>query len=302
MDKRFEVKESKPTVKTLVIQYLGFIFGSVLYAAALNLIILPLGIYSGNITGVSQIVNDLAHMFWPIDKNLNITGIALLVINIPLIIGAYKTLSKKFFIRTAVNMVLQSILLVIIPVLETPVIEDSLTAVTIGGIIIGFGTGIVLRYGASSGGTDIIGVWFAQKYPNFSIGKVQIVISSLVFLYCAVMYDIEIVVYSVILLCISAFVLDKSHTQNVKIAVIVFTKKENASDFIMTDLVRGVTKWKGEGCYTKTPTFIFMTVISKYEASRVKQGILEVDPNAFIIFQNILEVEGNFIKRLNSVF
>lgn len=116
--------------------------------------------------------------------------------------------------------------------------------------------------------------------------------------YCLCRYDIETVVYSAIYLFVMSFVIDKTHTQNIKSSAIIFTKHPEVQDCILNDLKRGATRWIGSGCYNRTETYIYMTIISKYEVAKLRKMIHEVDPNAFIIMNDNIDVDGNFIKRL----
>ena len=93
-------------------------------------------------------------------------------------------------------------------------------------------------------------------------------------------------------------VVDRNHLQNVKVNVIIFSKVDYLQDRIMFELSRGCTCWKGIGGYTEAETNVIMTVISKYEINMLRRYILEIDPEAFIIAQEGLQVTGNYIQRL----
>ena len=118
------------------------------------------------------------------------------------------------------------------PVATEPIIEDPFTACILGGIIAGFGSGLTLRNGGSAGGTDILGMYFAKKYPDFSVGKIQNIISAAVYGYCLFCYDIQLVVYSAIYLFVMSFVIAKTHMQNIKTSAIIFTKYQEVQDVI----------------------------------------------------------------------
>ena len=90
----------------------------------------------------------------------------------------------------------------------------------------------------------------------------------------------------------------KTHTQNIKSSAIIFTKHPEVEEYILKDLERGATRWIGSDCYNKTETYIYMTIISKYEIAKLRKMIHEIDPDAFIIMNNNIDVDGYFIKRL----
>ena len=137
----------------------------------------PLGLYNGGVVGISQIIRTIIVDYFPSVKNFEIAGIINFIINIPLLLIAYKSISKKFFIRTVVSVISQTIFFTVITIPSTAIIDDPLAACLIGGIITGAGIGITLKAGGSGGGIDILGVYFTKKYKNFSVGKLGIIIN-----------------------------------------------------------------------------------------------------------------------------
>lgn len=283
--------------KTNFINNVAQLTGVALYALSLNLLIVPQNLYSGNLAGVAQVINDLLHLLF-LDNDMNYTGTILYFFNIPLFVLSFFKLGKKFTVKSIIASTFMSALMQFIPIPSVPIIRDRLTSCILAGIISGFGSGLTLRTGGSGGGSDILGLYFAKKYPNFSVGKMQNIISAAVFTYCLFRYDVEVVVYSAICLFVMSFMLDRTHTQNITVSALIFTKNPAVKDCILNDLKRGATCWKGEGCYSQTETYIYMTILSKYEIPRLKQLIHELDPNAFITLNGNIDVDGNFIKRL----
>lgn len=276
------------------------ILGGIICAANLNTIIVPLKLYNGGFVGISQVLSDLAinvlHLNIP--QTFNLAGVMMLILNIPLMLVAYREISRTFFLKTLLTVASQSMAMTIIPVPTTPLIEDYLTACIIGGLIAGSGIGLTLRSGGSGGGTDIIGVYLSRKYPNMSVGKLGISVSSIVFLYCLFRFEVNVVVYSVIFSAATSLVVDRTHYQNIKSSAMIFTKHPEVADTIVQLLHRGVTCWQGYGAYTHEQSYIFMTVVSKFEINRIKRIVRDIDPQAFIIINDRLDISGNFIKRL----
>ena len=171
----------QPEVKTLAVKprntlwedlrdYALCILGGVIYAAAVNFFVVPLGLYIGNMTGVAQIIMDVARIFVPNLKD--ITGILLLGLNVPLFILSFSTINRKFFFKTLLTVLALTFALQIIPVRQIiQDLNDTLTLCVIGGLLAGFGAGLSLRSGGSAGGVDIIGVYWTMKNPNFSVAK-----------------------------------------------------------------------------------------------------------------------------------
>lgn len=274
--------------------------GSLLFALGVNLIITPLGLYNGGFMGIAQLLRTLlvSGLGLPVPAGLDLSGIIYFILNIPLLYMGLRIMGREFAVKTLITVAIQSIFLVVVPIPAAPIIEDYLTSCIIGGLIAGTGTGMVLRGRSSGGGQDIIGLCCAKKYPNFSVGRINIIMNIFVYVICTFMFNIEIVIYSLIYTTVLAVVLDRIHVQNINMSVMIFTKKTGISKAIMDQTGRGVTNWDGEGAYTNKTSYILLVIISKYEVGQIKQIVRGIDPNAFMIFTEGCSVDGNFEKRL----
>lgn len=274
--------------------------GSLLFALGVNLIIVPLGLYNGGFMGIAQLLRtffvEVCRI--PVPSGVDLSGIIYFIINIPLLYLGLRVLGKEFAAKTLITVTIQSIFLIIVPIPSVPIIDDFLTSCIIGGLIAGTGTGLVLRGRSSGGGQDIIGLCCAKKYPNFSVGRINILMNILVYVICMFMFNIEIVIYSLIYTTVLAMALDRVHIQNINTSVMIFTKKLGISKAIIEQTGRGVTNWDGEGAYTNKTSYILFVMISKYEVGQIKRIVHSIDPNAFMIFTEGCAVEGNFEKRL----
>lgn len=275
-------------------------FGSLLFAIAVNQILTPLNLYNGGFMGIAQLIRTGLHMAFGISPAFDLAGIIYFMINVPLFVMAWVIVGKTFFWRTVITTGIQTLFLTIVPVASHPIVEETLTNCMIAGIISGVGCGLVLRGGSSGGGQDIIGVCCAKKFPDFSVGKVSIIINVFVYGICAILFNLEIVIYSLIYATIMSVAIDKVHAQNINMTVLIFTKKSGISKEIMTQMGRGVTNWDGTGAYTNETSYILCTVISKYEVNQLKRIVHSVDEHAFMIFTEGTPVSGNFEKRLDA--
>ncbi|HHT97074.1 MAG TPA: YitT family protein [Clostridiales bacterium] len=281
---------------------LGAILGTLVYAFGLNTFINPLGLYTGGVMGVSQIIRtiliDFLHL--PIG-NLNLVGIIFYLINFPLFFVAYKTMGKMFFARTMVVVASTSLFLTIIPVPQTFILaNDTLAGCLIGAILCGVGAGFTLMMGACGGGTDIIGIYLIKKNGNMSIGKVNLFLNFFLYMTCFLLFDVKIVIYSILVSAIASIAMDKVHTQNINVEVTIITKVDMKSlqNEIMNHFDRGITKWVTKGAYTEDNSEILYIVLSKYEVSSLRRMVHKHDPNAFIVTKEGVWVEGNYIKKL----
>ena len=274
--------------------------GTFLFCIALNIFIVPMGLYNGGGLGLSQLIRTLIVGLFSLDVGFDIAGILNYAINIPLFILAYKSVSKTFFSRTLFCVSIQTIFLTIIPVLETPIIPEILTSVLIGGIIAGVGGGMTLSAGASGGGTDIVGIVLAKKNRNFSVGKLDLAVNVVIYGICGALYGLSTMIYSIIYSVFYSIILDNRHEQNVCSTAVIFTKKHPSKiiEFAGNEINRGSTTWEAKGGYDDSKTYITYVVLSKYELQRLERHLNVLDPNAFMVKTNGVGVKGNFEKYL----
>lgn len=299
----FEMKNSVREFRTLVARewskFLLVAIGTVLFSAAVNVFLTPLGLYNGGALGLAQLIRTLMtdYLKLPIPVGVDIAGPIFFVLNIPLFLLAYKGVSRLFFMKTVLSVVLTTLVVGVIPVPDPLVVEDRLTACVIGGLMYGAGVGMCLYAGGSGGGIDILAIYFSKRYRGFSCGKVTAIINCFIYAVCAILYSLETAIYCIIYAAIASFTVDRVHSQNIMVQVTVFTKQPGVADAIMKNVYRGVTEWKGDGAYTKEDTNILVTAISKYEMNLLRRTVMEIDPNAFIIYNKVMNIDGNYLKK-----
>ncbi len=278
------------------------ITGIFIFCLALNLFIMPNHLYNGGVLGTAQLVRTLLVNTFNIDVNFDIAGIINFIFNIPLFILAYKEVSKGFLARSLVIIVLQTIFLTIIPVPETPLVDNVLASILIGGIASGYGTGLYLSAGASGGGTEIVGTLITKKNRNLSIGKIGITVNAFVYAICGLLYGLETMIYSIIYSVIANLTVDQAHEQNVCSQAFIFTKDkpDKIIEFIKKKLDRDVTYWEAHGGYDDSKTYICLAVLSKYEQLRLERNLPLLDSHAFIAKTNGVGVHGDFKKIYNT--
>ena len=278
--------------------YTMILIGSALFAASINLFVVPVNLYNGGIVGLSQIFRTVLVSRMNLNFSFDIAGVINFLINVPLFVMAYRSLSRKFFLGTLLSLITQTVCFSLIPIPAVPILDDVLASLIIGAIVGALGIGMTLVSGASGGGTDIVGVYAALHWKAFSVGKLQLLFNALVYCLCAFLFDLPIAIYSIIYAAVYSFVLDKVHLQNIEMSLMIFTKNPEIKSRILKDFVRGVTYWKGLGAYTQTETEVLVTIVSKDEVNDLRRMITQMDPKAFIIVNEGLQITGNFIKRL----
>jgi len=156
-----------------------------------------------------------------------------------------------------------------------------------------------LPAGGSGGGVDVIGMWAARKFKNASVGKISLYVNVVVYASLLLMFDIEIVIYSLIYMVFFTLMMDRVHYQNITVRLMIFTKQEGIDQKILKQTGRGVTEWTGVGAYTKEETKIMICCINKFETAEFVEIIHSIDPKAFVIAdEGVSVMSGNFEKRL----
>lgn len=280
-------------------EYFLVAIGSVLFAAGINLFIVPYNLYSGGIVGTSQILRTLLVNHFHLNVQYDLAGIINLCLNIPLIVIAYRKLSPQFVYKTVFSVIIQTITFSLIPIAAKPLISDQFASILIGTLLSGYGTGLILVQKSSAGGNDITGMLVKRKFTNLSIGRFNLYYNFVLFAICAILFNVEIAIYSIFQTFLNSFIVDKVHLQNIEVSIMIFTRNPAIKQAILKDHVRGVTCWTGKGAYTDNEIEVLVTVVSKYEVAALKRHIKQLDPNSFVIISDQLSsVDGGFEKRL----
>ena len=282
------------------LRLLAAIFGTLLCAVGVNLSIVPLGFYTGGLMGFCQILRTLLLSGLNFELGtIDMAGVLYFLINIPILIYAWRLLGRGMALRTLVCTVTSSLFYAIVPIPSAPIMEDPLTACLLGGIFVGVGSGVVLTCSSTVGGLDIVGVCLSHKGVSISVGRFNIGFNAALYAVCLFLFSPEVTIYSVIYNFFAAIVMDRMHQQNVSVQIIIFTHADEVaiSQSIIDKLGRGVTYWEGVGAYTGENVHVLCVCLSKYEVEELRQVVHEVDPHAFLVVEEGIRVEGFFFKR-----
>lgn len=270
-----------------------------LYALGVNLFIVPAGLYSGGVMGISQVIRTLLSRFAGLDfGGFDVAGLIYYMINIPLFLLAFTRLGKTFFVKTLVAVTAMTLFLSMVPV--QVIVEERMASCVVGSIISGSGMGLMLRMASSSGGLDVVGLIVSRWKQDFSVGKAGLVVNLALYGICFFLFDIETVVYCIIYAAVSSMAMDRVHTQNINVEANIITKADTAEmeRVIFAELNRGITIWNTQGAYTHQQSHMLYITLSKYEVSRLKAVVHQYDPHAFIVLNEGVHVDGNFLKKL----
>ena len=260
------------------------IIGAALNAMAMNFFLIPANVYASGFTGAAQLLSRMLGSFAPFDIS---TGILLFVLNIPVTIIAWRKVGKSFTFYSFLSVVLTSLFMEIIPITHWS--PDILLNAVFGGVMAAIGVGITLKYGASTGGMDIIAMLLSRKKDK-PVGTYLFLLNGVIILTAGVVYGPEKALYTLVTLYTSTRVVDAIHTRHEKLTVMIITKKsEELKQAIHSKLVRGITRLPAKGAFTNEAKEMLMIVITRYELYDLERTIKEVDPQAFT---NIIETSG----------
>ncbi|MFY0543844.1 YitT family protein [Brevibacillus sp. H7] len=266
-----------------------FIFlGAVLVSVGLEIFLVPNRIIDGGIVGISIILSHLSG--WAL-------GLFLFLLNLPFLIIGYKQIGKTFAISTLFGVTVMSIgttLLHPVPGLT----EDPLLAAVFGGIILGIGVGMVIRYGGSLDGTEIVAILFTKRTP-FSVGEIVMFINVFILASAGFVFGWDRAMYSLIAYYIAFKMIDLTIEgfQESKSVWIISDNHKEIGDAIVARLGRGVTYLSGEGGYTGDDKKVIFCVITRLEEAKLKLIVEDIDPSAFLAVGNIHDVKGGRFKK-----
>lgn len=282
------VRASKLTFGQISFRIIMVIIGALIFGAGLELFLVPNNIMDGGIVGISIILSHFLGL--PI-------GVFIFMINIPFIFIGYKQIGKTFALTTTLGISILSISTVLMHHLH-PFTKDLLLATIFGGILLGIGVGIVIRFGGCLDGTEVMAILFNKKMP-FSVGEVILFFNVIIFTVAGFVFTWEQAMYSVVAYYIASKVIDivVLGMEESKSIYIISEHIEDIGQAIMDRLGRGVTYLHGEGAYTGDNKKVIFCIITRLEESKMKEIVRSIDTQAFLAIGNISEVKGGRFKK-----
>ena len=284
---QLSVKESG---KRVVLHYILLIIGSVVAAFALEKILVPAQIMDGGMVGIAMIISTLSKL--PL-------GILTICLNLPLVWIGGRKLEKSFFIRTITAMTVFSLSLEFFGMKffhEVIITEDKLLATVFGGLLLGFGVGLVLLNGGCLDGTEAVAILISKKF-NFSVGQIVLFFNILIYLTAGFIFEFDRALYSMLTYIIVSKVEDFVNTgmQQGKAVMIITNNGEAIAEDIYMTLGRTVTLIEGSGLISGEKIVLYC-VITRIELSTMRKIIEKDDYSAFMTVSDVSEIVGTHIK------
>ncbi|RSD29358.1 YitT family protein [Mesobacillus subterraneus] len=262
------------------------VIGAFLNAMSLNFFLIPANVYASGFTGIAQLVSSILGEFAPFNIS---TGILLLLLNIPVTILGWMKVGKSFTLYSFISVALSSFFLELLPVKE--VSSDILLNAVFGGVVAAIGVGLTLKWGASTGGMDIIAMVLSRMNDR-PVGTYFFLLNGIIIMTAGFVFGWENALYTLVALYVSTRVIDAIHTRHEKLTAMIVTKKSDELKKAIHDkLVRGITLLPAKGAFSGEQKEMLIIVITRYELYDLEHIIKDVDPQAFT---NIVETAGIF--------
>ncbi len=266
----------------------GITVGSLLVALALDVFLVPNRIAAGGVTGLATI------FFYVLRIPISWT---IMVMNIILLFLSYRELGLRLVIKTLYGTAVTSVFVELLQYRVPIPTHDLLLASIYGGIVAGLGTGIVLRSGGTTGGTDLVARLISKSLP-ITVGQSLLGADSVVIIMAGIFFNAELALYALLGTVATSQVIDlvQEGLSFAKAAFIITSRSEDVAKVIFQELGRGVTVLAGQEMCTGEQRPVLISVVAKTEESRLKDVVYGIDDKAFMFFTDAHDVMGDGFK------
>ena len=285
------IKASKKSQN--ILEYSMVVLGTLIMGFAFSVFLEPNDISVGGFSALAMIINTFF-------ENIGIVGIPTsaiyLVLNIGLYLFALKTLGRRFAIKSLVGIISFSLGMEIFALVNFNITYELLISAVFGGAIMGVGVGLVVRFGGSTGGSDMIASIMKHKRKNASLGSFILSVDLAIIALSLFVFanGFELLPYTIVALLFCMYITDfvNEGYKEVRAYNIITTKPKELADAVMAHLSRGCSCTTTKGMHTNSERSVVLVLISKYQKSQLKAIIREIDPEAFVYATRVGEVMG----------
>ena len=273
---------------------LATILGSTVFALGFSLFLQPNAISPGGISGLALVAVELL--------GAGSVGSLSILINLPLFILGGLKIGKRFFAGSLLGMVLSSLLIDAFALVPMPPVEPLMAALY-GGVVCGLGLGFVFVCGSSTGGSDILVRLLKLRYRNVPIGQISMYFDAIVCVLTGLVFrDLTKALYTGIAVFVTGQVIDAVvyRFDYSKVALIVSREYDSIAQAIGIKLDRGATFLHGEGSYSHKDTKVVLAVVKKQQVTELKELVMALDSDAFVIIQEAHQVLGDGFSRYSK--
>lgn len=281
--------------KSIVIHYGLLILGSIIAAFALEKILVPSKIMDGGMVGIAMIISTLTKL--PL-------GILTICLNLPLVWIGGRKLEKSFFIKSITAMAVFSVALELFGTEafhKIVITEDKLLATVFGGLLLGFGVGLVLVNGGCLDGTEAVAILISKKF-HLSVGQIILIFNIIIYLTAGLIFELDRALYSMLTYVIVSKIEDFVNTgmQEGKAVMIITNNGKAIAEDIYRTLGRTVTLIEGSGLISGEKIVLYC-VITRIELSTMRKIVEKDDYSAFMAVSDVSEIVGKHIKSKSAL-
>lgn len=267
------------------------VLGSAVFALGFSLFLQNNGISPGGISGLGMVIVELL--------NIGTVGLWSIAINLPLFLLAGVKIGRRFFAGSLLGMLLSNVLIdAFAKIPFSP--PEPLVGALYGGVLCGLGLGAVFVCGTSTGGSDILVRLLKLRWRNVPIGQISMGFDVLVVVLTGIVFqDVTKALYTGIAVFVTSQVIDAVvyRFDYSKVALIISPEYERIAAAIDRKLARGATFLHAEGSYSRSQTKVVLTAVKKQQVAELKELVIAIDPDAFIIVQEAHQVLGDGFSR-----
>ncbi|MCX2451056.1 YitT family protein [Pedobacter sp. PLR] len=254
--------------------------------------LIPSGFIDGGVTGISLLISTLTG--WKLSY-------LIVLINVPFIILGYRQIGKAFAFKTALAITALAIFLVVLPF--KPVTHVPLLIAFFGGFFLGGGIGLAMRGGCVIDGTEVLALYISRN-SMLTVGNIILVLNIFIFSFAAIFLGMETAMYAILTYLSATKTIDfvVNGLEQYTGVTIISDKSDEIKEYVIGTMKRGVTVYKGEGGYgIKKDIDILYTVLTKLEIGKLQTEIRNIDPDAFVVQQQIADIKGGVVLKRQAL-
>ena len=272
----------------ILIEFFMLTIGSIIAAFAIEEFLVPNTILDGGVIGIGIMINNLTKL--PL-------SMLTIILNIPFLLFGLHKLGKIFIIKAAYGMIIFS-LFVSLFAPWTNATDETFLAVCYGGVILGIGVGLIIKFGGCLDGTETVAIILNRKF-GLAVGQMVLIMNLVIYSIAGILFGPDRAMYSLLTYFITSKVLDvvENGVNTAKAATIITDDAKEISDKIYQTLGRTVTLMEGEGLVSGKKVVLYC-VLTRFEVRELTNIINSIDTSAFVSITDVSEIIGKHIKKI----
>jgi uncharacterized membrane-anchored protein YitT (DUF2179 family) len=273
--------------------YAGIITGALLVALGLDWLLVPNRIVGGGASGLATIFYHLTGA--PV-------GLSMMIINIPLFLLSIKIIGLRFGLKSVLGILSTSLFVDLLAPILTPITHEPVLASVYGGLIVGLGVGLTIRFGGSTGGTDMASQ-LLHRLTGLRVGRGLLLVDGLIIILAGIVFNPELALWSLLSVLITSKAIDLllEGRSVAKVAFIISQQPQAIAAAILRDMDRGVTALAGRGMYSGQEKQVLFVIVGRHEIELLRSIVYSMDKRAFVVISDAHDVLGEGFQPVPGV-